>query len=117
MRTVGYITVFDLVILLILSNLRFLYLFAVVLVYEAIFITIVGVFQILGTYIYREDKYRLGSKGYPSAVADTGWFNFKKFAKLKPEDRQRYRQEGTAMIIIGLAIGVALIIVSISQAS
>lgn len=109
-RTVGYITVFDLVILLILSVVRMFNLFVVVLVYEAIFITIVGVFQILCTYIYREDR-------YPSSYVGTGWFDFKKFAKLKPEDRQRYRQEGTAMIIIGFAIGVALIIVHTSQAS
>ena len=109
-RTAGYITVFDLVILFILSVVRLLNLFVVVLVYEALFVTIVGVLQILCTYIYREDR-------YPSSYVGTGWFDFRKFAKLKPEDRQRYRQEGTAMIIIGLVIWVALIIVHFTQAS
>jgi uncharacterized membrane protein HdeD (DUF308 family) len=34
--------------------------------------------------------------------ARTGWFNFEKFAKLKPEERQKYRVEGIIMIVIGL---------------
>ncbi len=116
MKTLGYIIVLDLVVLLILSVLRILNLIAVVLVYEALFITIVGVFQILCTYIYRVNR---DPSSYVDSYAQarTGWFDYRKFAKLTPEERQRYRQEGKAMIIIGLVIGVASIIVHLSKAS
>jgi len=40
----------------------------------------------------------------------TGWFDFRKFAKLKPKERQRYRQEGTIMVMIGLVLLVGITI-------
>jgi hypothetical protein len=66
--------------------------------YEAAFIFILGVFQILGSCIYREDSipYRMGFR--------TGWFDFRKFSKLKSRQRQLYRQEGIIMTTIGLAL-------------
>jgi len=44
----------------------------------------------------------------------TGWFNFEKFAKLKPEERMKYRQEGTIMIILGLTLLIATTILHFS---
>lgn len=98
MKIFGWIILLNLVVLPILWGLKILRLFTVILMYEAIFILIVGVFQILGSCIYREDSipYRMGFR--------TGWFDFEKFSKLKPEERQRYRQEGIIMVIIGLVL-------------
>jgi hypothetical protein len=80
------------------------YLFAVVLTYEGFFVTFLGILQVLASYIYRENSppYREGFR--------TGWFDFKKFAKLKPEERERYRQQGIIMVLIGLVflVGIAI---------
>lgn len=109
MKISGYIIAFNLIILLILWIFKILDLFTPILIYEALFILILGVFQILGSYIYRKNSipYWGGFR--------TGWFDFGKFAKLKPEERQRYRQEGTIMVVIGLALCVAAIIVHFSM--
>ncbi len=90
------ITVFNLAVLPILWVLEILYVFTIILVYEALFTLIIGVFQILTSYIYRENSipFRRGFR--------TGWFDFKKFAKLKSEERKRYRQEGIILVIVGL---------------
>lgn len=98
MKIFGWIILLNLVVLPILWVLQILDLFTLILIYEAIFILILGVFQILGSCIYREDSipYRMGFR--------TGWFDFKRFSKLKPEERQRYRQEGIIMVIIGLVL-------------
>jgi hypothetical protein len=98
MKISGGIVILDLIILSVLWVLKILYLFTLILIYEAIFILIIGIFQILGSYIYRKDSipYRMGFR--------TGWFDFEKFTKLKPEERQRYRQEGIIMVIIGLVL-------------
>ena len=104
MKIFGWIILLNLVILPILWALNILGLFTLILMYEAIFILIIGVFQILGSCIYREDSipYRMGFR--------TGWFDFKKFSKLKPEQRQRYRQEGIIMVIIGLVMFLGTVI-------
>lgn len=101
-KILGYIIVLNLIVLPILWVLRILNLLTLVLIYEALFISITGVFQILSSYIYRENRFP------PSGVA-SGWFDFKRFAKLKPEERQRYRQEGKIMITVGLILLVAAI--------
>lgn len=107
-KILGYLTAINLMILPILWILKILYLFTPILIYEGFFTTFVGILQILGSYIYREKgtTYRLGFR--------TGWFNFKKFAELKPEERKRYTQEGKTMIMIGLILMVATIIVHFS---
>jgi hypothetical protein len=105
LRILGLLVVLNLMVLLILWLLKILYLFAVVLAYEGFFVAFLGVLQILGSYIYREDSipYRGGFR--------TGWFDFRKFAKSKPEERKRFRQEGIIMIVIGLTLLVGLAIV------
>ncbi len=104
LKILGYTIVLNMIILSILWTLKILHLFTLILIYEALFVSIIGVFQILCSYIYKEDR-------YPRHKSIVEWFDFRKFAKLKPEERQRYRQEGKIMIIIGLLIVVAAIIV------
>lgn len=101
----GWIILLNLVVLPILWVFEILHLFTVILMYEATFILVLGVFQILGSCIYREDSipYRMGFR--------TGWFDFRKFSKLKSRQRQRYRQEGIIMAIIGLALFLGSVIV------
>ena len=110
-KILGLLVVLNLIVLPILWVLKILYLFTIVLAYEGFFTTFIGVLQILGSYIYRENSipYRGGFR--------TGWFDFRKLAKLKPEERQRYRQEGKIMVIIGLIICVAIIIMHFSSLS
>lgn len=98
MKILGWIILLNLIVLPILWVFKILYIFTFVLIYEAIFIVVVGVFQILGSRIYREDSipYRMGLR--------TGWFDFKKFSKLKQKERQRYKQEGIVMLVIGVAL-------------
>lgn len=95
------IAALNLAVFLILWIMRILHILALVLIYEALFIVILGICQILGSYIYRKTSihYRWAGMG-----ARTGWFDFKKFAKLKPEERQKYRREGIIMIVIGLLL-------------
>jgi hypothetical protein len=79
--------------------------FITVLAYEGFLVTSIGILQVLGSYIYRENSipYRGGFR--------TGWFDFRKFAKLKPEERERYRQEGIIMLLVGLLLlaGIAIV--------
>ncbi|MFQ6064997.1 MAG: hypothetical protein ACE5L6_05925 [Candidatus Bathyarchaeia archaeon] len=109
MKVIGYIAALNMIVLTFLWFLELLYLLIFILIYEALFILILGVFQILASYIYRKNSipYRTGFR--------TGWFDFRKFAKLKPEERQRYRKEGRIMIAIGLALCIAAIIVYFSM--
>ena len=104
MKISGWIVVLNLIILPILWVLKILRLFTLILIYEALFISILGVCQILGSYIYRKNSipYRIGFR--------TGWFDFKKFSKLKPKERQRYRQEGIIMVMIGLVFLFGIIV-------
>lgn len=107
-KILGYLATIDLIILPILWIFKILYLFTPILVYEGFFTIFIGVLQILSSYIYREKgiSYRWGFR--------TGWFDFKRFAKLKPEERQRYRQQGSVMIIIGLILVIATVIIHFS---
>ena len=104
-KILGYIVILNLVILPILWILEILYLSTLILVYEALFTSSIGVFQILCSFIYRENSipYRMGFR--------TGWWDYKKFAKLTPEERNRYRKEGIIMIMIGFILGLIAIIV------
>jgi len=105
LRILGYIITANLIILPILWILKFLHLFSLILIYEGFFTIFIGVLQVLGSFIYRENSipYRLGFR--------TGWFDFRKFAKLKPEERQRYKQEGIIMAMIGFIPLITAIIV------
>lgn len=105
MRILRWILVLNLPVLSILWVFGILSLFTFILMYEALFISILGIFQILATHIYKKNSlpYRTGFR--------TGWIDFKKFAKLKPEERKLYRQEGVIMIIIGLLLLCGSIIV------
>ena len=105
LRISGYIITANLIILPILWILKILHLFSLILIYEGFFTIFIGVLQVLGSFIYRENSipYRLGFR--------TGWFDFRKFAKLKPEERQRYKQEGIIMAIIGFIPLITAIIV------
>lgn len=107
-KILGCTLVLNLTVLLILWFQRILSLFTLILVYEALFILIIGLLQILSSYIYRKNS-------FPSRYAGrTGWFDFRKFAKLKPKERQRYRQEGKVMVIIGLVLLVIMIVTYLS---
>ena len=77
----------------------------VILAYEALLILGYGVIQFLGSWIYREDSvvYRHGGR--------TAWWDFRRFAKLSPEERERYRQEGLILAVIG-AIMMLLVLVA-----
>jgi len=108
-KVLGLVVVVNLIVLAILWILKILHLFTLILVYEALFISSIGVLLILSTYIYRKDSIPSRWGGSP-----TGWFDYKRFAKLKPEERQRYRQEGKIIIIIGLILLVATIIIHFS---
>jgi hypothetical protein len=98
MKALTCLAVANSLVLLVLWALQILSLFTLILVYEALFIIIIGISQILSSRIYRKDSvpYRYGGR--------TAWWNFEKFANLTPEERQRYRQEGLIMIIIGLVL-------------
>jgi len=108
LKILGYIITSNLIILPILWILKILYLFTLILIYEGVFTAFIGILQILGSYIYKENR-------YPPQYALTKWFDFRKFAKLKPKERQRYRQEGKIMMVIGLILCVATIIIQFSQ--
>jgi len=104
-KILGLILVLNLIILPILWALQLQQLFTIILIYEALFILFLGVLQILSSYIYRADSIHSRWGG-----ARTGWFDFKKFAKLEPEKRKKYRQEGEIMVIIGLIFLVGIIV-------
>jgi len=103
-KILGWIVVLNLTILPILWILKIPHLFTLALTYEALFILIIGVFQILGSYIYKESSipYRWGAR--------PKWWDYRRFARLKPEERQRCRQEGLIMVIIGLVLLFGIII-------
>lgn len=107
-KILGYIVILNLVISPILWILEILYLSTLILVYEALFTSSIGIFEILCSFIHRENSisYRMGFR--------TGWWDFKKFAKLTPEERNRHRKEGTIMIMIGFLLGLTAIIVHFS---
>jgi len=104
-KILGCIIILNSVILPILWILKVLHLCTLILAYEALFILIIGVFQILGSFIYRENSlpYSWGFR--------TGWWDFKKFAKLTPEERDRYRKEGIIITVIGFILGLTAIVI------
>ncbi len=97
-KILGWILVGNLIVLFVLWFVDILSLFTLILVYEALLILFIGVLQILGSHIYRKNSIPSRYEGR------TGWFDFRRFAKLKPEQRQRFRQEGKVMVVIGLVL-------------
>ena len=69
-KMLGCIVFLNLIALLILWLLKILYLFTPILTYEALLLLILGVFQILSSYIYREDNipYGWGTRIYIQTV-------------------------------------------------
>ncbi|MGD8505563.1 MAG: hypothetical protein PVF15_02740 [Candidatus Bathyarchaeota archaeon] len=108
-KILGWILVLNLTVLPVLWFLNILNLFTLILIYEAILILIIGALQILSSYIYRKNSIPSRWGG-----ARTGWFDYRKFAKLKPKERQRYRQEGKIIVIIGLTLLAITIIIQFS---
>ena len=104
-KILKFIVALNLIVLPSLWVLRIPLWSTIVLAYEGFFLAFIGVLQILGSYIYREDNipHRGGFR--------TGWFDFKKFGKLKLEERERFRQEGMVMAGIGLVLLVGTAIV------
>lgn len=105
LKVTGYIVALNLIVLPILWFLEILHLLALILIYEASFLSIIGVVQILGSRIYREDSIPYRHGGRP------GWWDCRKFAKLKPEERTRCRKEGRVLIMLGFILGLTTIIV------
>ena len=107
-KITGWVATASLTVLVVLWVLDSLHLFVLVLTYEALFTLLVGVVQILSSYIYKKDsiQYRGGFR--------VGWFDFKKFAKLKPRERHRYRQEGVITVAIALVLLAATTIIQFS---
>lgn len=108
-KILGSILIMNLIALSILWFLKILNLFILILLYEALFILIIGILQILSSYIYRKNSIPSRWGG-----ARTGWFDYRKFAKLKTKERQRYRQEGKIMVIIGLTLLAIAIVIHFS---
>lgn len=75
-----------------------------ILAYEALLILGYGVIQFLSSRIYKEDSvvYRHGGR--------TAWWDFKRFAKLSPEERERYGQEGLILVAIGTIMMIMIIV-------
>ena len=114
-RVLGLVVVLDLVVFSVLWVLRIADLFGVVLTYEGFFVTFLGVLQVLASYVFREDRGETGERVAYYSPFSPVWFDFRRFAKLTPEERKRYRQEGVLMVIVGLGllVGVAVLRFSI----
>ena len=56
LKTIGYLVALNLIVLPILWLLESLHLLTLILIYEALFISIIGIYQILGSRIYRENS-------------------------------------------------------------
>jgi len=99
LKTLACIGALSLIAFLVLWILGILSLLTLILAYEGFFTAFLGVLQILSSFIYRENSiaHRWGG-------ARTGWFDFRRFAKLKQEERQKYRQEGAILTLIGFLI-------------
>lgn len=107
----GYVAIANLSVMPILWILNILS--PVVLVYEGVFLVFLGGVQWLLSLIY----YR---KNYHSAIDQTypypgpSMLDHKRiFKRLSPEERERYRQEGIIMVIIGLILWTIAIVVSL----
>jgi hypothetical protein len=109
-ENLGYVMVVNSVVLVVLWILRNLHLFTPILMYEVVFISGLGVLQILASRIHKGDglSYRWGKYR-------AHWLDLRKFAKLKPEERSRYRQEGKVRITIGVTLLIAAIILHFSM--
>jgi len=108
-KILGWLMVLNSIVLPLLWFLKILNLFTLILVYEALLISIIGILQVLSSYIYRKNSIPSRYQGR------TGWFDFRRFAKLKPKQRQRYRQEGKIMILLGIMLLVVTLILHFSR--
>ena len=101
LKTIGYLVALNLIVLPILWLLESLHLLTLILIYEALFISIIGIYQILGSRIYRENSihYRYGMR--------LGWWDYRKFSKLKPEERDQCHKEGKILMLFGIILGLA----------
>ncbi len=103
--------VLDLVVLVVLWVLGVADLFGVVLTYEGFFVTLLGILQTLASYVPRD---RTLGEERENIVFHHGfhpvWFDLRRFSKLTPEERKRYRQEGILMVIVGLGLLVGVVV-------
>ncbi|UCG45726.1 MAG: hypothetical protein JSV58_02830 [Candidatus Bathyarchaeota archaeon] len=106
-KIAGWISAASLIAAVLLWIFDSLHLLILAITYEALFTLIVGVVQTLSSYVYKKDsiRYRWGFR--------TRWFDFAKFAKLKPRERQRYRQEGAITVAIALILLAVTIILQL----
>lgn len=109
-KNLGYIIVLNSIVLPVLWILNDLQLFIFILVYEGAFIFGLGVLQILASRIQKGD-----GLSYCWGKYRAYWLDLRKFAKLKPEERSKYRQEGKVRITIGLALPIVAIILRFSM--
>jgi hypothetical protein len=113
-RVLGLVMVLDLVVFAVLWVLGIAYLFAVVLTYEGFFVTFLGVLQTLASYVYKEDRGETEERAIYRSGFSPVWFDFRRFTKLTPEERKRYRQEGILMVIVGLGLLVGVVVLRFS---
>ncbi len=104
LKCVVLLGIFNLVIFAFLWALQNVNMLLVILAYEALLILGYGVIQLLGSRIYKEDSvvYRHGGR--------TAWWDFKRFAKLSPEEREKYRQEGLILAAIGAIMMIIVLV-------
>jgi hypothetical protein len=98
------LSIINLVISAFLWVLQSLSTLLLILAYEALLILGYGVIQFLSSQIYKEDSvvYRQGGR--------TAWWDFKRFAKLSPEERESYRQEGLVLVAIGAIMMIMILV-------
>ena len=113
-RVLGLVMVLDLVVFFVLWVFGIADLFGVVLTYEGFFVTLLGVLQVLSSYIHREDRGETEESVVYRKMFSPVWFDFRRFAKLTPEERKRYRQEGILMVIVGLGLLVGVVVLRFS---
>jgi hypothetical protein len=103
-RFIVRFAILNLVILALLWALQSLSMLLLILSYEAVLVLAFGAFQFLGSCIYREDSVTYGHAGR------TAWWDFKRFAKLTPEERERGRQEAITLMVIGATMMLLILI-------
>ena len=113
-KVLGLLVVLDLVVFAVLWVLGIANLFGVVLTYEGFFVTLLGVLQVLSSYIHREDRGETERSVVYRRQFSPVWFDFRRFVKLAPEERKRYRQEGILMVIVGLGLLVGVVVLRFS---
>jgi hypothetical protein len=103
-RCIVLLGVINLIISAFLWVLQSLGMLLLILAYEAVLILGYGIIQFLSSRIYKEDSvvYRYGGR--------TAWWDFRRFARLSPEERERYRQEGLVLVAIGAIMMIMILV-------